>query len=81
MSNIIVNCQQIVRFPDTRKPLQAKQLIMELIPSFLHDLQYYCQLSANSQILRHLQSIAIQAAVCELVTVWSRDSNPRAYYF
>ena len=28
MSNIIVNCQQIIRFSDTRKPSQAKQLFV-----------------------------------------------------
>ena len=32
-------------------------------------LQYYCQSSTNCQILGYSQSIAIQAAVCELDTI------------
>jgi hypothetical protein len=44
-------------------------------------LQYYSQLTKNCQILGYSQFIAIQAAVCELIMLWPRDSNPRAYFF
>ena len=51
MSNIIDNCQKIVRLSDTHMPSQAKQLIIELIPSPLKPYG-----SRNSKVQRNAEN-------------------------
>ena len=84
--NILQNSARSRKYPrhDVMSLSQWCWIIMELIPflcMMIEHLQYHSQLSTNCHNLGYSQSIANQAAVCELDTIWPRDSNRRAYYF